>query len=493
MKNTIELSKLSPLQIIIVFFVLQLVVTLLSNGFVLSFDESVWHYIGRNWFRNGLVPYSGGADNKSPFIFVIYGLSDQLFGVNYWFVRITGTLCQSIGIYYVYKITKTLSSHEIGLVAISFYGLSLLWHSTGGVYVAFTETFEVMFLVIALYQFLTACLIKELIISGLVGGIAIDFRLTAAFGILSMFVVLIRRKQLNECFYLLLGTLSGLFILLGFCLLAGIDLSQLGTNALTDNFGKGGVTSHSLKYETENLLDKFIFSPMFLFYPLTLVYVLVMKQLDIFVLWCISTFVAISIIGLFDVVHLKDILPSLSIMNAIAVAKLIERYKHRVSFNFILVSVWVIFFPMLKEPFYNLQLLLGHDDKKIAYNVKPYVNPSESDRKLLGEWVKKNTKSTDFVFVHGYGTQIQAYSERISPTIYFFSVIQTPQAKARLRNDLALNKPEMILIPMFPQYVSLVSSDTRKFVNEMLIRDYYLERSLYNYKIYRRVHHYKHH
>lgn len=178
-------------------------------------------------------------------------------------------------------------------------------------------------------------------------------------------------------------------------------------------------------------------------------------------------------------------------MNAIAVAKLIERYKHRVSFNLILVSVWIVFFPMLQEPFYNLQLLLGHDAKKIAYNVKPYVNPSESDRRSLGEWVKKNTKSTDYVCAWLWNTDTSLFRKNLTNHL-FFSVIQTPLAKAQLRSDLALNKPEMILIPMFPQYVNLVSLDTRKFVNEMLIRDYYLERSLYNYKIYRRVHHYHH-
>ncbi|MDB5110518.1 MAG: hypothetical protein JWR67_1632, partial [Mucilaginibacter sp.] len=54
----------SPLQLILVLVILQLLITLLTNGFALSQDEAMWHYIGRNWFRHGLVPYSGGVDNK---------------------------------------------------------------------------------------------------------------------------------------------------------------------------------------------------------------------------------------------------------------------------------------------------------------------------------------------------------------------------------------------------------------------------------------------
>src|SRR3569623_3551553 len=97
-------------------------------------------YICRNWFRNGLVPYNGGVDNKSPIIFAIFGLSDKLFGVNYWFGRVLGTLVQSVGIYYLCKLAKHIAGERAGILAISFYGLSLLWHGTGGRYVSFTET-----------------------------------------------------------------------------------------------------------------------------------------------------------------------------------------------------------------------------------------------------------------------------------------------------------------------------------------------------------------
>ena len=82
---------LRPVPLIVFFTILQLLVALLSNH--LNFDEAMWQYIGRNWFRNGMVPYGGGVDNKSPLIFAVFGLSDKLFGVNCWFPRILGTVC----------------------------------------------------------------------------------------------------------------------------------------------------------------------------------------------------------------------------------------------------------------------------------------------------------------------------------------------------------------------------------------------------------------
>src|SRR5476651_262656 len=116
-----------PSPLIIFFTILQLLVALLSNH--LNFDEAMWQYIGRNWFRNGLAPYAGGVDNKSPLIFAVFGLSDKLFGVNYWFPRIVGTVCQSAGLYYVYKIARQMAGEQVGLLATVFYGFSLLWHA----------------------------------------------------------------------------------------------------------------------------------------------------------------------------------------------------------------------------------------------------------------------------------------------------------------------------------------------------------------------------
>src|SRR5579871_5354318 len=109
--------KIGISHLMVLFFILQLIVAFFTYYHSLTFDEAMWQYIGRNWFRNGLVPYTGGVDNKSPMIFAIFGLSDKLFGVNYWFGRVLGALVQSVGIYYLYKLAKHIAGEQAGILA----------------------------------------------------------------------------------------------------------------------------------------------------------------------------------------------------------------------------------------------------------------------------------------------------------------------------------------------------------------------------------------
>src|SRR3569833_1118147 len=115
-KDSNRSEQTTVLQVIALLFLLQITIALLTDGFALSFDEAMWHYIGRNWFRNGLAPYNGGVDNKSPMIFAVFGLSDKLFGVNYWFPRVLGAICESVGVFYLYKIARHVANHKAGLL-----------------------------------------------------------------------------------------------------------------------------------------------------------------------------------------------------------------------------------------------------------------------------------------------------------------------------------------------------------------------------------------
>src|SRR5579863_741238 len=195
MKDAVWNWKPSPFQLIIILTLLQLFIALLTNGFALSSDEASWQYIGRNWFRNGLVPYNGGVDNKSPLFFVVFGLSDILFGVNYWFPRVVGTICQSAGIYYIYKIARHIGGRHAGMLAISFYGLSVLWHGVDGRYVSYTETYDALFIILAFYFFLTSKSSKGYFISGFLAAIGLGFRLSAFFGVAAIFIAALKKSR----------------------------------------------------------------------------------------------------------------------------------------------------------------------------------------------------------------------------------------------------------------------------------------------------------
>lgn len=468
------------LHVILLFSVLQLFVTLLTDGFVLSFDEAMWHYIGRNWFRYGFVPYAGGVDNKSPLIFAIFGLSDKLFGVNYWFPRVIGTICQSVGLYYVYKIGRHIANEHIAMLAVVFYGLALLWHATGGKYVSYTETYEVTFIIIAFYQFLTAESGKSFFISGLFAGLAFGFRITAIFVIVAILITSLRKGRINILMFIG-GVISSIALLMLISFFSGIDLHNSFTYILADNFGSASPTDHDLAWKVHNFSAKFLFSGMVLFYPFVLVYFITKRKIDWLGLWLIFAFIGINAVGIYDVVHLKEILPALSIMSAIATAHLISNYKIPVRLAFLLIAI--LFMPRLSEPFSNL--FFGNlNFSKVGYCQPPYRIADEGTRKRLGWWVRDNTKVQDKVLVAGFGAQVQVYSERLSPSIYF-NVTQTEIAKQRFFRDMKLNKPAMILIPLFPDYKQNVSPDMRQFVDEMVAKDYNLETCMFSYNVYR--------
>jgi hypothetical protein len=228
----------TPLQLILLLTSMQLFIALLTNGFALSGDEAMWQYIGCNWFRNGLAPYTGGVDNHSPLVFAVFGLSDKLFGVNYWFPRMVGTLCQSIGIFYLYKLADHIAGKRAGLLALSFYGLSVMWHGADGRYTSYTETYEVMFTIIAFYFFITAERNHGYFISGFAAVFAMGFRLSGVFGIIALFIVSLRKK--NKCTLVFCsGLLCGLVFLAILGSAAGIGLRDVYIYGFADNFGGG--------------------------------------------------------------------------------------------------------------------------------------------------------------------------------------------------------------------------------------------------------------
>jgi hypothetical protein len=481
-KLSVKYWELKPLHIIIALVLIQLFITLLTNGFALSQDEAMWHYIGRNWFRNGLVPYTGGADNKSPFFYAVFGLSDKLFGVNYWFPRVLGTACEAVGIFYLYKIALKIADRNAAILAMSFYGLSMMWHGVDGRYASFTETYDVMFTIISFYIFLNAESKKEFFISGVIAMIGLSFRLSAGFGILTLLGLCFYKKRtftLSFC----LGLISGVIALILLLLLLGINLHDTYTYMFADNFGAGSTSDHNFLWRTVQFYNMFFYSEVILFYPLIFIYVFINKKIDWLVLWLILAFIGINIIGNYARVDLKDLLPPLSLMAAFAVAHLVELYK--ISMRQIMLIVWVCFLPKLVEPLVCFKrLFTGEFQKAENYCHEPYIEPDESASRQLGWWVKANTTSHQKVFVAGYGSQVQAYSERISPSIYF-NVTQTAIAKKRFYADMKQNKPDMILVPLFAEYKQYVDVDLRLYVDSLVAKDYRFETCMFNYSVYK--------
>lgn len=318
--------KRTVLYLLIILAGLQLSIALLTNGFALSQDEAMWHYIGRNWFRNGLVPYSGGADNKSPLFYVIYGLSDRLFGGNYWFPRVLGTIFQTVGIYFLYRIGYLLAGRRAGLLATSFYGLSVLWHGADGRYVSYTETYELTFIIIAFYFFLSAQKKRRFCYSGLLAAIALAFRLSAAFAIITLLLMALRKGKTNVIFFSS-GLICGIVVLYMAAIFADINPRDIYFYAIADNFGPGSTSDHDILWRTIQFYNLFFYSELTMFYPLVLVYIFLRRRFDWLLLWLVLVFTGINIVGNYARVDMKELLPAMALMGALSLNHFIELWQ----------------------------------------------------------------------------------------------------------------------------------------------------------------------
>ena len=469
--------------LIVSLVILQTLIAFLTYNSVLSFDESIWQYIGRNWFRHGLVPYAGGIDNKTPLIYMIYGISDFLFGVNYWFPRLIAIACQTTGIYFVYRITKHVAGKQAGILAVTIYGLSLLWRNTNGKMVSLTQTYEITFLIIAFFLFLTAQKRKQFFFSGCIAGVALAFRFSAAFSIFVLVIVILQKRTIANALLFFSGVLTSFISLCVLFILMGISFNDIITYSILDNFVQGSITDHPLEWKIEQFANAFLYSDFIIFYPFIITYIFVKRKVDLFAGWLISSFIGIAVIGMFAQAHLKELLPPLSIISAISIAYLVNTYKIPIRPFYIIILI--TFFPKTIEPLLAIKKMLNERNINQTEACKEPYQENEDSKKRLGLWIKSNTQSGETVYVAGYEAQVQAYSCRLSPSIYF-NATQTPLAKKRLFLDLNNNKPAMIIIPLFSKYTNLVNLDIQTFLNKIIAENYYFDRCLYSYNIYRK-------
>jgi Dolichyl-phosphate-mannose-protein mannosyltransferase len=468
---------LQPLPLIVLLAVLQLLVALPQNH--LNFDEAMWQYIGRNWFRNGLVPYTGGVDNKSPAIFAVFGLSDFLFGLNCWFPRVLGTIFQSAGVYYIYRIARHLAGEKAAIFSTTLYGLSLLWKSTDGESVSFTETYAVAFIILSFFCSITSTQKKGFFWSGVLAAIGVAFRFSAFFGIGAIVIYLMTNNKKGLLLFvpgLILGVLSVAAIFL----LAGVSLHDIAQYCLTENFTRGSVTDHPFSWRLEGFMRTFFYSEIILFYPFVAAFLLLKKKFYFLFVWLLCEFLGISVIGTFATTHFKNILPPLSLMSGIAIAFLTERYG--VPARALLIITWLVFFPKILNPLVNMKRLFSKfPQSNAALCNPPYQQADEYDKKALGLWIRQNTSPTDKVYVAGYGAIVQAYSCRQSPTVYF-NETQTEAAKQRLLADLRNNAPAMIVVPAWQ--LDTPQDNIATFVDALLKSNYTFSRCCYGYGIY---------
>ena len=104
----------------------------------------------------GVKPYLQRFDNKPPGILLLFGLADQGVGVNTWLVRWIGVAAMVVAGLLLYACGRCLLDRTTGALAMLLFGLTMPRAIVDGPYAAHTESFMVLFSVLAFYLLMRA-------------------------------------------------------------------------------------------------------------------------------------------------------------------------------------------------------------------------------------------------------------------------------------------------------------------------------------------------
>jgi 4-amino-4-deoxy-L-arabinose transferase-like glycosyltransferase len=276
--------------VIIIFFLL--LIASFNEG--MGNDEGMWNYIGRLWV-NGIPPYTGAVDGKPPGIFMLFAISNFLFGVNFWFPRILGILAMVITSMLIYLIGRRLYNPLCGTLAMIIFGLTMAWELMDGAYAAQIESFMILFVVLAFFSLIKPQTTKEsrsylisIFTSGFFMGLAIAFKQIAIFSAVALILFFFNlnnrfnRNIWRDLLILFAGTMFSIYISLVPLLLSGVTIADYWREAwliLVQEGSRQGAMNTSIGSRIANFFHTWRHSEMLLFYPLILLFIIQRKRI----------------------------------------------------------------------------------------------------------------------------------------------------------------------------------------------------------------------
>jgi len=459
-----------------------------ANGFSgLSYDEAYWTYVGQHWLSGDLMLYKDMADNKPPAIHFLFGLSTHLVGPGEYIPRLLGSLAIAIAGFFIYRIATVLHNYKAGLIALIIFAFSVTWKASGWRFTAQTESFVILCSTAAIYLLLkiifdlNTVTRRRLFSIGVILGIGLLFKQTAIFGALTVFVLLYIysiEKYLSSAFWIA----SGIVVVVAPVLLIPI-IQGVHPELILQHLFSAPVTDVILPEQSRLSMLKgfarrggriiiFGFGIAFLWQQRRS---LKSQRVFLFLLiWVALEIFALSVPGNYASYQMRALLPALAVTFGIG---FMAGEKKDLQTLFMLCLLLFSF--QIHPEVINTVLDRHQSTKQTAAAYDSF--PSDADRKQLGLWIKKNTSSSEIVYIAGYGAQVQAYSERRSPARYFSGNANIEE----LRENLRQNPPDLLLIPAYQQYREWIQMDQREWIAGLAEKNYTQTRMMSGYLIYR--------
>jgi 4-amino-4-deoxy-L-arabinose transferase-like glycosyltransferase len=271
-RNTILKTASNPIFITLLLLTINFIISAFGS---MNNDEGMWNYIGRIWSHNGIPPYSGSVENKTPGIFELFAISNLLFGISTFFVRGLGIIAVLVSAFIVYKISEKLHSKLAGVFSMYLFGLTSTWGMASGIFISHTEVFMVMFSTLSFYFVLkdrdSEHWKYHLLIAGIFMGFAIAFKQIAITTTIALFLYYLYTSSIQSgqkklpgiiliCSGILISTLLSIIPLL----MSGVTFREYLNGAWLILLNSN--SSSSLSAHLKGFLEVFVFSRVVFFF-----------------------------------------------------------------------------------------------------------------------------------------------------------------------------------------------------------------------------------
>lgn len=485
-KNRIYQILTNPVFITLFLFLVNFVIAALVP---MNQDEGIWSYIGRVWIQNGIPPYTGTVENKTPGIFELFAFSNALFGMNLFFVRGIGILSVLISSITVYLIGTKIHSQLTGVFSMYLFGLTSTWGLLNGVFVSHTEVFMVMFSTISFYL-----VIKgkndfshkyRILLAGISMGLAIAFKQIAITTTLALILFYIytdtdknNPTRIRALILFVTGIFISTFLSILPLLLSNVPIKEYVNGAWLILLNQG--SHNSLTKHLSSFLDILVFSRLAFFYPFILLLIwkrelLKNKYFTGLLIWFLFDFIGVNSSGIYSGHQIRQLMPSLSIISGVLLVTSITGLFQQISSQKKYLSIILITLILIMLPYGSL-----------VSGTKRFFTANQSDPdKEIGIWLRANSKNNDYIYIIE-NTSIPAltYSERVSSSKYFTPVFITSETEREIvLNDL-ISKPPVLIVKYNSESKNIIYLGPK--IENFIINNYTFMERKYEYDILKR-------
>jgi hypothetical protein len=449
----------NPYVLAIIVFVMAMITCFSAQ---LGFDESIWTYMARMWINYDLPPYSGTVENKTPGIYVVFAISNLMFGFNIWFPKLLSALVITGSALNVYAICNKLYSRFAAVLGMLLFAVIMTSPVVDARYV-FTETFMVLFITSSIaavihsaYKERIASSRLWLFLAGFLIGCAVLFKQIAVLDIAAVlvFYLSIYKSKRNRWVADISVFLAGLAVAFGLCLLmlvlSDIRLKDFKECVWTILTYSGSTRT---EYRLARLKEALGHSEFVIYFFAATLFVInrnLIRQKNIpyigLIFWMLTDVFAANAPGMYWAHHLQQIVPSLSVMSGIIFGLLIQEYipagqKQKKFFTQIVLGIIVVGI--------QYETLFGYIlHGKIMYHIDPRMEETQK----AGLFFKSITEPDDYICVLAENAPaVYAYADRRAPGRHFLETfLNKPEYKQEMKEALIARPPKLLVIQKNP-------------------------------------------